>query len=505
MSISMRYVFWLVASLGTSLTLAGGCGGDSEGGGNAGSSTGGAGMCTAGDTRACVGPGACQGGQLCGPDGSWGSCDCGAGGTGGAGGGTGGSGGASGAGGGTGGSGGASGAGGGSGGASDAGDGAAGADAGCTPTKTEVSLARGPADIIWLVDNSCSMTEEMKAIQDNLNVNFAQVLGAGSIDFRVIIVGEHGGYNTPASYEASICIDPPLGGKPCAGVGQNVAPTNNPPIFYHYDHDDVESTDGWCKLLQWFNEPDRYNLAPKGWSEWLRPQAFKTFILVSDDAMDCSWPTTAPYFPTCSANAPKCYKDGAGASYATDAPLAAKIFDTDLQALSPTQFGTAPARNYVWHSLSGVVKNSASTTGVYLPGDPLVPFGSKCSTAVNSGPGTQALSMLTGGLRFPVCDGAGFPTAFKQLADAVIQSAAPTCEPPLPSVAPLSTLELEYTPPGGGQAVHLSQVKDQTACKSAAFYLTSTDAGAKKAVLCPDACKQLQADKPTSMRAVTCI
>ncbi len=39
--------------------------------------------CTPGDTRTCVGPGACNGGQVCGSDGNWGTCDCGGGGSGG--------------------------------------------------------------------------------------------------------------------------------------------------------------------------------------------------------------------------------------------------------------------------------------------------------------------------------------------------------------------------------------------------------------------------------------
>lgn len=34
--------------------------------------------CSAGDTRHCVGPGACDGGQACGSDERWGACDCGA-------------------------------------------------------------------------------------------------------------------------------------------------------------------------------------------------------------------------------------------------------------------------------------------------------------------------------------------------------------------------------------------------------------------------------------------
>jgi hypothetical protein len=35
-------------------------------------------VCTSGETRACVGPGACKGGQACSPDGrGFGACDCG--------------------------------------------------------------------------------------------------------------------------------------------------------------------------------------------------------------------------------------------------------------------------------------------------------------------------------------------------------------------------------------------------------------------------------------------
>jgi hypothetical protein len=35
------------------------------------------GNCTPGDTRVCTGPAACSGGQSCGSDGQWSTCDCG--------------------------------------------------------------------------------------------------------------------------------------------------------------------------------------------------------------------------------------------------------------------------------------------------------------------------------------------------------------------------------------------------------------------------------------------
>ena len=63
---------WLIASA---------CGSDS-GGDDA------SGKCQQGDTRACLGPGQCNGAQSCNADGSWGACDCGgSGGAGGSGGG----------------------------------------------------------------------------------------------------------------------------------------------------------------------------------------------------------------------------------------------------------------------------------------------------------------------------------------------------------------------------------------------------------------------------------
>jgi hypothetical protein len=67
---------WLLAAASLGF---GGCssgGGLVSGGGGWG--TGGASTaCDPGDTRACVGPGSCAGGQLCQADGTWSACDCG--------------------------------------------------------------------------------------------------------------------------------------------------------------------------------------------------------------------------------------------------------------------------------------------------------------------------------------------------------------------------------------------------------------------------------------------
>jgi hypothetical protein len=55
----------------TGVLLAISCGSSSNGAGS------GSGLCESGDTRTCVGPAACVGGQVCSPTRAWGACDCG--------------------------------------------------------------------------------------------------------------------------------------------------------------------------------------------------------------------------------------------------------------------------------------------------------------------------------------------------------------------------------------------------------------------------------------------
>src|SRR5687768_15482862 len=64
---------WLALCL---CVTAGACGSDDSEGGTSR-------VCDPGETRSCVGPAACPGGQKCSTDGrSWGDCNCGSGGTG---------------------------------------------------------------------------------------------------------------------------------------------------------------------------------------------------------------------------------------------------------------------------------------------------------------------------------------------------------------------------------------------------------------------------------------
>ncbi|MGQ0505643.1 MAG: hypothetical protein ACT4TC_10010, partial [Myxococcaceae bacterium] len=49
-----------------------------------------------------------------------------------------------------------------------------------------------PVDIIFVIDNSGSMTSEIQEVERNINVNFAQIIQASGVDYRVILIAKHG-------------------------------------------------------------------------------------------------------------------------------------------------------------------------------------------------------------------------------------------------------------------------------------------------------------------------
>jgi hypothetical protein len=351
-------------------------------------------------------------------------------------------------------------------------------DAACDLQEFKATLVTKPVDVIFAVDNSCSMAEEMKGIQDNINANFAQIIQASNVDYRVILIGEHGGYNYPSSYDSSICIDPPLSGGPCpVPVPVDTPPINNPPLFYHYDNNDIESNDMWSKMLNWYDKPDRYGQFPTGWKAVLRADAFKIIVGFSDDRI---YDYTGGLFV---------YNDG---NSATGAQTAAQKFDTDVTTLDPIQFGTPADRNYRYYAIVGVAPNPASANGEYSPTEPVATV--DCPTAVNVGWGHQGLAILSGGLRFPVCEGQNFDVVFQEIAKGVISGAKIECEFPMPEppegkeLDP-ATITIEYTPSGSGSGQQFSQVADETQCKPNAFYIHNDTLQ-----LCPDTCTLVQGD-----------
>ncbi|HRI67167.1 MAG TPA: hypothetical protein PK156_23145 [Polyangium sp.] len=354
-------------------------------------------------------------------------------------------------------------------------DGGLDPDSACAAQSAQATLAKKPVDIIIIVDNSGSMSEEIIGVQNNINVNFAQIIEQSGIDYRVILIGTHG----KAVPDESICIEAPLSGIPAGGCASPPGtPVNNPGKFYHYS-EEIASHDSLCLALDTFGRADANNFAPTGWQEWLRPDSFKTFIELTDDGVG-----------SCAMVNGQNIDDN---DNATAAVTAADRWDAALLNLSPTHFGTAADRNYRFYSIVAMDYNNPADKP-YDPADPIVE--AMCPTAFGPGTGYQALSILTGGLRFPICDTTSFDAVFQAIAQGVIAGSKVACDFPVPpapmgQTVDLNTVEVQYTAMGMGAPTGLTRVADAASCMPNSFYL---DTVAKHVYLCPDVCTIVQQD-----------
>jgi len=231
-------------------------------------------------------------------------------------------------------------------------------------------------DIVVVVDNSGSMGLEILSLEDELYDHLVGPLITGGADARVIVVSRHGD-----NAGESICFEAPLSSVPAGGCASPPAQPGITDIFKHYSVE-VGSHDAWCLLMSTFDgtTSDEFGLAPGGWIEWAREGALKVVLMVTDDGVTCG-----------------VYDDDDSVALGT---AAATAIDSDLLALSAPHFGTMSNRSYVVHSLVGLMENTIPN----VPWPPTAPVtASSCGTAVSAGTGHQAMSVLTKGMRFPIC------------------------------------------------------------------------------------------------------
>ena len=348
----------------------------------------------------------------------------------------------------------------------------------CVDIAVEGSSVTQPADIVVIIDNSGSMGEEIASVEQNINVNFAQILATSGVDYQMIMLSDHGSSNL------EVCIGPPLANTAnCNGAPGEVAGQ-----FYHYDIS-VLSTDSLCIALDTLygtnggGEADEQALHPEGWSKWLRQNAVKVILEITDDDVSCTW----------NGNNFNDGEDGSTNPQTSMGAAAAVAWDQQLLQLAPAQFGTIASRNYQFYSIVGLAAKPNPLEG-YQPGEPLI--GSACPTAWTSssfGSGYQWLSKGTGGLRFPVCQFASYDAVFQAIAAGVVESAAVPCEIDISGVDDTvdpNSLVVNYTP-GMGSLETFTLVAGAAACgvDDQAFYLENDIVK-----LCPAACTKVTED-----------
>ncbi|MET0390508.1 MAG: vWA domain-containing protein [Polyangiales bacterium] len=337
------------------------------------------------------------------------------------------------------------------------------ADAACAMQTIRAEKGtRRPVDIIFVIDNSGSMTEEIAAVRQNIDVDFASIIEASGVDYRVIMLSLYGDGGT------QVCIEPPLAGSACsAGIA-----TTNGARYFHYNQE-IGSHDALCQILDTLDRGtpgDDASRPEQGFQTWLRADAAKAFVLITDDGASCSYVDDERQVII-----------GADDADPFEDALA---FHAALRAKSPEQFGG----QYQFFSIVGFGESTGEPQPVF-PHQPL--DATTCSTAPSAGLSYQALSIATDALRYPVCEGRSFDAVFQVLARSVIQTATAECTYQIPEVeAPeviiLPSVNLEFRADSAAATQAFEQVADAAHCRDDhSFYIRD------RIELCPDACRLL--------------
>jgi hypothetical protein len=301
-----------------------------------------------------------------------------------------------------------------------------------------------PIDVILVVDTSNSMADAIAAVEASINADFAAVLGGSGLDYRVLVLGDY-----PPAEQLYICISMPLSGTDCN------PPPPIPATTPHYQQYDAITGSGAFldNILAWYSAPDPHGLAPGGWSDWLRPEAQKLFLAMTDG------------------------------SSASNSNADGDAFDAALLALPGSPFGMPGDRRYVFHSIISMEPNNPPQMP-WLPADPIQ----------GNGDSIQQVSVVSGGWRFPLSLPDDFDVVFQQIAEGVVESTPVACsfpipEPPEGETIDPNTIEIDYLPGGVGAAESFHQVVGPAECAADAFYIS-----ADTIFLCPEACALVQAD-----------
>lgn len=305
-----------------------------------------------------------------------------------------------------------------------AGGSSGGDDKDCAATSAETAKAK--ADIIFVIDNSGSMTNEMDQIKQNVNAFASKILNVG-LDAHVIFIVRKA--ESPTDTGNVICVPEPLAGPNCA---------DKPPTFFHVPQS-VASTNSLSLILSTYDSQNA-NLA---WKDHLRFESTKIFIEVTDDR----------------------------------SAMKHDDFDKALLAKDPPgMFGTAEKRKYIFHSI------------VNKPFNDPIPSTNRCPTAASGNSVEyQLLSQLTGGLVDEVCK-TDYSGVLDNIATDVVQKLGCELTYPTGEAADPTKLAVEFTPPGGAPQ-QLTQVTDASKCgqvQDGWYY--DDNANPTKIILCPTMC-----------------
>ncbi len=261
--------------------------------------------------------------------------------------------------------------------AADASDGSADGPVICATTTAPAVPAVLPADIIWVVDNSLSMQEEVTAVSANLNRFATFIIGSG-IDAQVVMVSNDDPTVGDGKYH--VCVPPPL-----SATAAGVCPLGRDVDGERYYHERV-TIEGVSSSNTRTNALTAIVDGYANYRSRLRPGATTHIVVVSDD----------------------------------DSAITAADFDAQIEALSPGFL-----RRPIVHS---IVTRDATELESNMDG--CVVAGCPCGYRV----GTEylGLSAATGGIVQSICAADWGPVS-DAIAAAVVETTSMPCSYAIPS------------------------------------------------------------------------
>lgn len=364
----------------------------------------------------------------------------------------------------------------------------------------EATPKRNGVDIVFVIDNSHSMGDEIVKVRDNIN-NFAATIASSGLDYQVIMLSAKGtnltdmrenvsnlkGCNLSGDMPLEVCVPAPLGVGPSASDPCGDNPSGH---FYALDNFPfgIASHNGMWLLLNmyqqqytWSDDCPGGGPVGGGWRKWARFDATKYIVMITDD--DATYPTRAvPEDPALPANLTEPHE------------IMDWLLLNNRRAEPKGMFGSASDRKYIYNAVCGWVP----------PGGLATPEGA-CRTdysaaeynqATSAGEQHQKLAQLTGGIVESICRDDWSPILAK-MADHVVSTLG--CEYTLPTpgdgVIDPDQVLIVYTPKTGAQQ-KLPRVTDASKCSTVTNgWYYDNNASPTHVILCPAACQGIGSSK----------
>ena len=343
-------------------------------------------------------------------------------------------------------------------------------DASCARATAMATIDVLPVDIIWIVDNSASMAPAVAQVNAGLN-GFASVISSRGFDYHVVMISLRGAVSPDTSSGRTrypVCVPPPLAGDSACG---------NSARFFH-SNVDIRSTQPLEQLLGTLGQTTGYALGdPRGgepWRNFLRADATKTIVIVSDD----------------------------------DSRFSAADFLHFAGGPNPGNVNVTLPPGLLDPSWSGLFAN-LTVDGLYGWGSDTDPT-RLCAYPDGSHPANPGLvytTLVTStmGVRAHICDGAtAWTPFFDSVASAVEHASRIACDvaipmPPDGSVVDPTRINVVLN---GATRTLLGNVANAAACSASGGWYYDNNTSPTRVILCPSSCDRAQSELRVTGRGI---